>query len=220
MPLTMAHMGGLAHGPENSCEAIRNSIRYQPDIFEIDVRKSKNGMLFCHHGSIPFGLAFSQASRLLPFSTISKLIGPVNTLDEIMASIPSDAITYLDIKSKHINAQDILRAVNRYPAHVVWIATYSLRHLRSLRLELGDNYVYVYNRPLLFLDSFLAKAEGMVDIVQLFFWQWNDACIEKVKRRNMLAHLARWLVPKSKKYTLGRKYNNPWLTYDDLRLKQ
>ena len=46
-PLVMAHAGGLSHGRENSKEAVKSSLKFNPDIIEIDARKSKDNVLFC-----------------------------------------------------------------------------------------------------------------------------------------------------------------------------
>ncbi|MFA6136060.1 MAG: hypothetical protein WC705_01760 [Candidatus Paceibacterota bacterium] len=220
MPLVMAHMGGLSHGRPNSIQAIRNSTKYNPDIFEIDVRKSRDNILFCHHGSLPFGIIFSQILFLFRFNFIVKLLGQINTLDEILEAIPQNIIVYLDIKSGYITSDDLLKVINKYPAHQIWMAAYNLNYLKRLRAKLGENYVYVFNRPIVFLNHFLNNSKGIADIVQLFIWQWKERVVQKVNSNGIEVHLAHWFVPLSRKYIIGKKYNNIWLTYDDLRLTQ
>lgn len=218
IPLIMAHAGGAAHGRPNSVEAVQSSTRYNPDIFEIDVRKSRDGILFCHHGSLPFGLVFSQALFLLNFGFILKLLGPLNTLNEILNAIPASAITYLDIKSRHITGEDLLEIIGGHMARQIWIAAYGLNHLKKLRDKLGDNFVYVFNRPVVFWGNFLKKSAGLADIIQLFVWQWTDNIAQKARAANMEIHLADWFVPRPKRRAIGKRYDDVWLSYDDLRL--
>ena len=62
-PLIMAHR-------INTREAYKKSA--SADIIEIDVRKSRDSVLFCFHGGIPFGLISAYFLRFLPWSTIKK----------------------------------------------------------------------------------------------------------------------------------------------------
>jgi glycerophosphoryl diester phosphodiesterase len=89
LPLIMAHKGGTAYGRENSLQAIRRSIEIMPDIIvEVDVRKSRDGVLYCHHGSEPFGIIAASFFSLLSFAQIQKLVGQRDTLQCIIDSPP------------------------------------------------------------------------------------------------------------------------------------
>lgn len=48
--LVMAHGHSSAQGRENSLDFVKNSLIYKPDIIELDLRKSADGVLFCFHG--------------------------------------------------------------------------------------------------------------------------------------------------------------------------
>ncbi len=219
-PLIMVHMAATAHGPENSKQAILDTIQYNPDIIEIDVRKSKDGVLFCHHGSVPFGVLRAQFLRFLNFSFTIKSLGTINTTVELIEVIPENIIVYLDIKDKNINAAEILEIINRFSAHKIWLAAYSLKQLKEFRSNLGERCIYVYNRPVIFLNIFIKKAKGVIDIAQLFIWQWNDRCVKIAQANDIAVHLERWFMPATKKLELGIKHGNIWLMYDDLRLVQ
>src|SRR3989338_2361647 len=77
-------------------------------IIELDVRKSKDGVLYCYHGTLMqywFGLKDSAK-----FVDIKKKYG-VDSLEEILQVITDDKTIFLDIKSKAITKEDILNAL-------------------------------------------------------------------------------------------------------------
>lgn len=77
-------------------------------IIELDVRKSKDGILYCYHGNF-FQYYFSlKISR--SFSDLQKKYG-VDSLDEILKVISEDKIILLDIKDKSITQADIINAL-------------------------------------------------------------------------------------------------------------
>src|SRR6185369_15126605 len=97
-PIRSAHAGGRALGRENSLQAVRRSAACTDiDAIEVDVRKSRDGVLYCHHGSVPFGATLVQIFRYLTFLQIQKLTGPLDTLATISEAIPERLGFYLDI---------------------------------------------------------------------------------------------------------------------------
>jgi len=77
-------------------------------IIDMDVRKSKDGILYCYHGTF-FQCHFSLR---IPrnFSEIKKKYG-VDSSSEILEVIREDKSISLDIKSKSITKADILKAL-------------------------------------------------------------------------------------------------------------
>src|SRR3989338_11117941 len=74
-------------------------------IIELDVRKSKDGVLYCYHGTLMqywFGLKDSAK-----FVDIKKKYG-VYFLEEILQVIMEDKTIFIDIKRKAITKEDIL----------------------------------------------------------------------------------------------------------------
>lgn len=95
---------------ENSKEvcAISTSKDYIK-IIELDVRKSKDGTLYCYHGNF-FQYYFSLKTPR-NFSDLEKKYR-VDSLNEILKVISEDKIILLDIKDKSITQSDIINALN------------------------------------------------------------------------------------------------------------
>ncbi len=77
-------------------------------VIEIDVRKSRDGVLYCYHGKFLEYVFSLKIPR--KFSRIRKKYR-VDTLGEVLSVIPEDKIVFLDIKSKSITKEDILGAL-------------------------------------------------------------------------------------------------------------
>ncbi len=77
------------------------------DIIELDLRKSKDGILYCYHGT------FLEYFFLLKFpnnfSDLQKRY-KVDSLQEILSVISEDKKIFLDIKDKNITKDDLLSA--------------------------------------------------------------------------------------------------------------
>lgn len=78
-------------------------------IIELDLRKSKDGILYCYHGNL-----FEYYIHLkIPktFSEIKKKIN-VDSLSEILDVITEDKSIFLDIKDNSITKEDIIKVFN------------------------------------------------------------------------------------------------------------
>jgi hypothetical protein len=214
--LTMAHMGGAAHGIENRCATIQACLPFKPDIIEIDVRKSSDGILFCHHGSIPFGVTFWTLFPSLPFSWVRRIVPGVNTLKEVADIIPENTMIYIDIKDLRIDGKDVEKELINCRAGAIWIAPWSTCHLKKLRYFLGDQYIYVVNRPALFLDHSIRNYGNIADVFQVFVWNFNFKTIKKIRENGYGYHLSRWFIGSKKRYALQSKYGDLWVTYNSL----
>jgi glycerophosphoryl diester phosphodiesterase len=94
----MAHRGGYVYGRENALETVLKALEAGADIIELDVRKSRDGVLYCHHGSMPWGMIAATFFGFLSFARIQKLVGRRYVLTHILEAIPSGTQAYLDIK--------------------------------------------------------------------------------------------------------------------------
>lgn len=112
--IVLAHKGFFNKGAEktyreNSKEVCRiSSGKDYVSIIELDVRKSRDEILYCYHGSFIeyyFSLRISRN-----FADIKKKYG-VDSLAEILQVITEDKILLLDIKDKSITKADILGAL-------------------------------------------------------------------------------------------------------------
>jgi hypothetical protein len=215
-PLILAHGGGRAHGRENSIGAIRAALKYRPDIIEIDVRKSSDGVLFCHHGSIPFGVSAAQLFRFLPFKQIQVFAGKRDTLQEILREIPETVSVYLDIKDWSITAADLEPLIRG--RRNVWVSAYTLSQLRKLRNGLGEDFLYALMRPLLHIHTGVEHAKGVADSIHAFVWQWNAAARAKLEEAGIVCAHVQWLLPRPQRGD-GKRTLRPGVVmyrYDDL----
>lgn len=207
LPLVLAHRGGAAHGRENSIDAIKSVLPYKPDLIEIDVRKSKDGVLYCHHGSIPIGVSLAKLHRFLPFRQIQLFTGQRDTLEDVLKAIPEGDTVYLDLKDGRITADDLSPLLSARSN--VWVSAWTIRHLRALRKGLGDEFVYILNRPLFRVDKGLEALAGVADSVHAFAWQWNDATRDKMQKAGIVCAHVHWFIPRGYK-------NGPRKTRSDI----
>ncbi|MEK6917750.1 MAG: glycerophosphodiester phosphodiesterase family protein [Nanoarchaeota archaeon] len=170
LPLIMAHAGGDKYFQENSLKAINQSNKLKPDIIELDVRKSKDNVLFCHHGKILLGLLKAYFSSYRKFDDIKKG-KTIFTLEKILSEIKNNPIMYLDIKDKRINAKDIENVFRKAKFSRVYIASYSKKYLVNLKNVLGKKYLYAYQHPIFFIKSFIKRYKGKINMVKIFRWE-------------------------------------------------
>lgn len=199
LPLIMAHKGGTAYGRENSLEAIRRSLEVRPDVMiEVDVRKSRDGVLYCHHGSIPFGItAATLFFDMLPFAWIERLVGQRDTLIDVLSVVPERNLLYLDIKDRSISAADLRSILGNRKN--IWIAPItSLLHLRELRAGLGEGYAYAYNRPVLLPRRAWKRIQSHSDFLQSFWWNWDAKTAGEIEDAGAAYHLTEWFVSRSR----------------------
>ncbi|MDQ5949220.1 MAG: hypothetical protein QG589_346 [Patescibacteria group bacterium] len=95
---------------ENSREVckISGSMDYV-DIIELDIRKSKDGILYCYHGDFFQYYISLKIPRI--FSYLQKKYH-VDSLADILEVIPETKIICFDLKDKGITKLDILHSLN------------------------------------------------------------------------------------------------------------
>lgn len=215
LPLVGAHRGGAAHGRENSIAAIKAVLPFKPDLIEVDVRKSSDGVLYCHHGSVPLGVSAAKFHRFLRFKQIQLFTGKRDTLEEILRVIPADIGVFLDIKDKRVSPEELsplIRGRNN-----VWVSAYTIRHLRMLRKGLGEDFLYALNRPLLSVRGELNRVQGVADSVHAFVWQWNASTRAKLEKAGIVCAHVQWFLPKAHKtIPVHPRKGVIWYAYDDL----
>jgi glycerophosphoryl diester phosphodiesterase len=208
-PIIVAHAGGAGKGIENNRESILRIVPFHPNAIEIDVRRSKDGVLFCRHGSVPFEIAFWQFSPYLPFTWIKKLFPEINTLQEIIEVLPSDIILLLDIKDTRITGNTLLP----YKKFFSIIIDYNISHLKELREILGDQMVYVL-APKIFIKRAILNAGGIADVITTLFWQNNLRLITLAKRNKLSVQPVQFFIPRKYYADLVRHIGGFCIVYD------
>ena len=197
LPLVMAHAGGSAHGRENAVTTIRKALVFKPDIVEVDVRKSRDGVLYCHHGSEPWGTIAATFFGLLTFTQIQRLVGQRDTLQAVLAAVPRDTLVYLDLKDRWINADDLRPLIEGRSG--IWVAPFgSVSWLKRLRTGLGESHAYSFNRPAVFPRHVAKRLTGQADMIQFCVWSWNTKTISEIEGSGTACHMVQWFVSRNK----------------------
>jgi hypothetical protein len=193
----MAHGGGSAHGRENAIETIKKALLFKPDIIEVDVRRSRDGIVYCHHGSEPWGTVAAAFFLLLSFKQIQRLVGQRDTLQEVLANIPEHTDVYIDLKDIWITAKDLKSILNGRKG--IWVAPFgSVNWLKRLRAELGDGYFYSFNRPAVFPRHVARRLDGQADMIQFCVWSWNGGTISEIEGSGPACHMVEWFISRPK----------------------
>lgn len=180
-PLIMAHSWWDWFFKEHSLEAIRNSNVLKPDMIELDVRKSRDWVLYCYHGNIPFGFIWAYSGMFKRYSEMKKKIDWLMTLSEILEEINYPAIIYLDIKESSINAEDLDNVFQKYKDKfpLIYISWYRTTYLKRIKNEAKHSYKYAYQIPIFRVTSFLKKSERVLDMIKV--WKWDKDKVNQLR---------------------------------------
>jgi len=182
-PFLVTSRGGCGHYKENTIQGLEAAFALRPDVVEIDVRKSKDGVLFCHHGSIPFGVPFWHFSPGVSFSWIRKHFPHIPTLAEMIERIPPDTIVIFDIKDARIRADELLSYSRRFTS--VCVMGYSIKQLEALSASLPQDYFYILG-PIFGFKRKLPRIKGLAGAVALFPWDYRPKVIRAVEAAGIL----------------------------------
>lgn len=192
-PLIMAHRGGNCFATENSLEAIQQSLKHNPDIIEIDVRKSTDGVIFCYHGNIREFL-FPDIYFKKPYSKIQKKYPTVVRLSEIASHVADKCILFVDIKDLSITGHELMDELKSLSK--VYIASQNLNYLEKLP-PIPLDWKKVCNGGILFLNNqnLSQLVNSNLNIIELFWWNFSNHQINLLRNNNIEAALAHWFLP-------------------------
>ena len=222
LPLIGSLRGGGVLGKDNSLEGILKVLEYEPDIIELDVRISSDGVLYCFHGSIPWGVTMAKYFfRFISFNKIKFIRSHISSLVDILCRIPSEVDVFLDIKNSHIGSQDILNAI--YKSHYrgqIWIGS-GLRNLSRLRQGLGEDYIYYLNYyfPIRF-KRIIRQVRGRVDVIELPEALASAENLNLIRQAGVVAQVSSFNEGDKRKTSLTLKYGNICLDLHDIRTRE
>ena len=187
---------------ENSIDVCKiATIKDYIGIIELDVRKSKDGVLYCYHGTLLqywFGFIFSQK-----FSDIKKKYG-VDSLEEILEVITEDKTIFLDLKSKSITKEDILNALNGKKFKEIILANTGLSSVSFLERfsNMPEKFVKAMNGNIFcnFYNLKKLKDKNYKYFEVVFPFQINRKLIENVKKNGLEFRCAGLFFPNGKSY--------------------
>ena len=215
-PYLMAHAGGKKHGKENSVKSVKNCGRYKPDILELDLRKSRDGVLFCYHGFPDFPVFFlAYFLRFLKFKTIKKFL-KVDTLKEILDVVNWKTIVFLDIKQTNISGEEIDGICGNYDLEF-WLAFYKFNYFKFLKDDLEDSYKYIYNFGFVnFRRGFKKVKRYGVDAMKIFTWQCSEKNMKLLKDSNSAYTVQPLFTSRKRLKKLIREHGSLWIALDDM----
>ncbi len=111
--IRIAHRGGGSLAPENSIQGIERSLEYGVDMIEVDVRRTRDGVLALSHDAVAHGTTEPVATST--FEELRAASPDIATVDEALEAAGRRARINLDIKSPEL-AADTVEAVRRHGA--------------------------------------------------------------------------------------------------------
>lgn len=215
-PYLMAHAGGKKHGKENSVKSVKNCGKYKPDILELDLRKSKDGVLFCYHGFPDFPVFFlAYFLRFFKFQTIKRFL-KVDILKDVLDAVNWKAIVFLDIKQTNITGDEIDGVCSKYKMEF-WLAFYKFRYFELLKEDLEDSYKYIYNFGFInFKRGFKKVKKNGLDAMKVFTWQCSEKNMKMLNDSNSAYTVQPLFTSRKKMKRLINKYGSLWITLDDM----
>ncbi len=155
-------------------------------IIEVDVRKSKDGILYCYHGTLFQYWILLKFFRNFP---AVKSRFKVNSLEEILNVITDDKIIVLDIKSISITKADILTALKGKKFKEIILGNTSMSSVSFLNNfdDMPSGFVKVMNGNIFcnFYDLEKLKRMNYKYFEVVFPFQISRKLIENVSKHSM-----------------------------------
>ena len=111
--IRIAHRGGGSLAPENSVRGIERSLEYGVDMIEVDIRRTRDGVLALSHDAAAHGT--TEPVSTLTFAELRAASADIATLDEALEAVGTRAHLNLDIKTPDA-AADTVETVRRHGA--------------------------------------------------------------------------------------------------------
>ena len=169
---------------ENSIEACRESSEKDYiDIIELDLRKSKDGILYCYHGTaIQYNLTL-KLSRNFPNIEVNY---KVDRLDDILDIIPKHKVVFLDIKDTSITKEEILKSFKKRDFKEIMIGNKSVSYLSKFN-GLPKEFVKIINGNIFcnFYNLSKLKNNGYRYFEVVFPFQVYTKIIKKVEKNGL-----------------------------------
>jgi len=118
-PLLIAHRGAPRERPENTLPSFLRALELGADGIELDVHRSRDGILVVHHDEVPRAIAPSGrlAGRRIDALTFDELQGfavggsaLIPTLDEVLALVKGRALLFIEMKGAGVE-EDVVKAI-------------------------------------------------------------------------------------------------------------
>jgi glycerophosphoryl diester phosphodiesterase len=140
----IAHRGARGLAPENTIAAIKEGLKHHPDMIEIDVRVTKDGVCILNHDpKLQDGTTVASAT----FKQLLARKTDLTTLDKAIQTVNRKVPMYIEVKPR-VPTKQIIKLLRSYldkgwQPEDLWLASFSQKTLRELRQGLPELPVIV-----------------------------------------------------------------------------
>jgi len=131
-PLIISHRGKIDLGsPENVLIGIQEAIELGVDMVEFDVRRTKDGVLVCHHDAIIGNKRVSDLS----FNDLRKLQSSICKLDDVINICKNKVGVNLEIKELGFEVEIVEKLTANFNYEEIFVTSFSplvIRKIKSL----------------------------------------------------------------------------------------
>lgn len=123
-PLLLGHRGAPFAARENTIDAFRAALDEGADGVELDVLRTADGALALHHDTVVGEVPVAHLTR----AALAERIGPVDTLEDVFAALPSTAWVFVEIKRQRsafeaLTVEGVLALVQARPDYT-WVGSF------------------------------------------------------------------------------------------------
>ena len=192
-PLVMAHRGGEYFDSENILESVEKSLGIGADLIELDIRKSKDDILFCYHGGL-WEVLFSRFYFNRDLKELMKRNERIAVLSDVVELMNEDDVLFLDVKDKSISVEDLENALIGFGGKVYFASNSFDYHERVG--DLPEDWKRVYNVGLWKLTpwNFEKIKKLKFDVVELFIWDFKEKNIKLLRKEGINVALSHRLL--------------------------
>ena len=207
-PKIMAHKAGDCFGPENSLQALKETLKHKPDIIEIDIRKSSDNVLFCFHGNL-FEVILKKIYFKKQFRKLKQKYKSVSTLKEIIKLIQDKTEIYLDVKDYKITNKDLEEAFKNIKTKQVYVGAMNYNFLKNLQIpkEWKKSLVNYKSTKI----NIKKIKEANISIIQLFRWNSTKRNLKELKENNVEFVLTSWFLSQKRFIKEAIRKDSLWL---------
>ncbi len=181
-------------------------------IIELDLRKSKDGILYCYHGTPVqyfFTLKFSWT-----FQKVQKKYR-VNSLEEILDIVTEDKIIFLDIKDATITKEDLQSVFGNKNFKEVILGNKSVAFLDEFK-DMPPCFTKILNGNIFcnFYDLIKLRSHGFKYFEVVFPFQLRQKVIDKVAKAGLEFRCSGLFFTKERYWRQIQKYNIKHISSD------
>lgn len=165
---------------DNSIKSIEESLKNNFDIIEVDVRKSKDWILYCYHWNFLEVILYKFLLQTKNFKELKRLKNIIS-LEEAINIVWEKSYIFLDLKEYSIRPQELEKILKNKITkwiYLWWILTIKkLFSYKNLNKSVKNfKLVYVSLNP--FFTSFEKIFNLWIDVIQTFYWHiWKKSRI-------------------------------------------